>query len=476
MTRLALSLELKSWIRDRRLLALIGALVTTLIVITAWATASDIGQREAQQAASEQARSQWEGRGAANPHGMAHFGDFAFRPTGPLARLDYGVQARLGKVLYMEGHRQNVPLHDDATRAGPLARFSRLDAAFLLQVFVPLMLVFLGATGLAADRQSGRLKLALVQGISARAVLFGHVLALWTLALLLLIVVIATSMITAATLGTDAIPSPGRLAAFSFFYGLFFWVVSGGVVAASVWLRSARAALLALLVIWVAATALLPRVSSGLADAVHPLPSQDAFSAAMQASRADGPDGHNPEDAELDRLRQAMLDEHEVKNVEDLPFNFDGLAMQVDEEFGNQVWDEHFGELRSTLYSQLNLVGLIALLNPFQSIDHLSMAVAGTDLAHDMAFQQQAERYRRGLVEALNREHAYGGSKTGDWSWEAGSEFFAALPQFQYAAPHVELSFRSRALEILGLGLWALLMMMMIRHGADRIETGTLLC
>ena len=101
---------------------------------------------------------------------MAHFGDFAFRPTGPLARLDRGVQARLGKVLRIEGHRQGTPLHSDAARAGSVARFDTPDAAFLLQTVVPLLLIFLGATGLASDRETGRLKLSLVQGASARAV------------------------------------------------------------------------------------------------------------------------------------------------------------------------------------------------------------------------------------------------------------------------------------------------------------------
>ncbi len=476
MTGLILRLELASWRREPRLLALLCAVVVAVIGATVWATVGDIAQGRSQRAAAEAARAQWEGRGAANPHGMAHFGDFAFRPAGPLARLDRGVQARVGKVLFVEGHRQGVPLHADAHRAGSVARFPRLDAAFVLQTIVPLLLIFVGATGLMADRETGRLKLAMVQGVRARSVLYGRFMALWGLALLLLFTVVATSFITTASLGANANPPLGRLVSFLLAHALFFAVVAAAIISASIWLTSARASLLALLASWITATALLPPATAGVAAVLYGLPSQDAFQAEMRASREEGPDGHNPEDAELERLRQATLKEHGVKTVEELPINFDGLAMQVDEEFGNRVWDEHFGALRETLERQVVVGSAVALLNPFQAIDHVSMALAGTDLAHDLAFQQQAESYRRSLVEALNREHAYGGSKTGDWSWKADAEFFASLRVFAYEPPGPMHALRSRIPESIGLVLWALVLLMVLRSGADRLERGALPC
>ncbi|MEM9303068.1 MAG: DUF3526 domain-containing protein [Pseudomonadota bacterium] len=379
-------------------------------------------------------------------------------------------------MLFIEGHRQGVPLHTDAGRGGSVARFARLDGAFLLQTVVPLLLIFLGAAGLAADRESGRLKLLLVQGGNARAILGGHFLILWTLALVLLLVVVTTSLLTSAVMGGGEPPPFGRLGMLLLTHALFFAVVAAASVAATVWFDSARGALLALLAGWVVATVLLPRATAGVAGTLYPLPSQDVFQAEMQAARQAGPDGHNPEDAELERLQAALLAEHGVETVEELPMNFDGIAMQVDEEFGNQVWDEHYGRLRDQLRRQGTVGSAMAILNPFQAVDHISMALAGTDLAHDLAFQAQAEGFRRTLVEALNREHAYGGSKTGDWSWEAPPEFFAALPAYEHASPALATALRPRVPDLTGLVLWLAGLLIAMRTGASRLERGQLMC
>ena len=39
-----------------------------------------------------------------------------------------------------------------------------------------------------------------------------------------------------------------------------------------------------------------------------------------------------------------------------------------------------------------------------------SMTLAGTDLLHELRFRHRVEHYRRDLIGALNREHAYGGA------------------------------------------------------------------
>ncbi|MEM6994170.1 MAG: DUF3526 domain-containing protein [Myxococcota bacterium] len=476
MTALVLRLQLLQWRRDPRLLTLLSVATMLVLGATIWATAGDLAQRDARSTAVHQAREQWEGRGAANPHQMAHFGDFAFRPTGPLARLDRGVQARLGKVVFIEGHRQGVPMHSDVARAGTVARFVRPDAAFMLQTIVPLLLIFLGAAGFARDRETGRLKLKLVQGVGARAVLRGHFVALWGLGLAFVCLVVTSSVVTSAVQGSATVESPARLLGFVVAHTVFMAFVAGAIVVATAWRRTVRAALLTLLAGWVVGTTLLPRATATVSTAAVPLPSQDAFQARMRESREAGADGHNPQDAEVARRRAAMMEEHGVDDVEALPLNFDGIAMQVDEEFGNQVWDEHYGELRRRLAQQVSIASLATLGNPFQAIDHVSMSLSGTDLAHDLAFQEQAEAFRRELIARLNHEHAYGGSKTGEWSWKAPPEFFAGLDTFEYRAPGVAEALGGRTVELLTLALWVLLLLWAQRRAADRLERGTLPC
>ena len=471
-----LGLQLRRWARDRGVLAGLLAMALALAGAAAWATAQDISRQEAAHAAAATARAQWEGKGAAHPHRMSHFGDFAFRPSGPLARLDRGVQARLGKVLRIEGHRQNTPLQADRARAGTLARFDTPDAAFLLQVVVPLLMVFLGAGGLAADRASGRLKLLLVQGARARQVAGAQLLALWGLGVGGLLIVVAASWASSAVLGASPSPAGPRVLGFILSHAIFLAVVSTGVVAATLWLRSARSALLALLAAWVVGTALLPRMTGSLASVLLPLPSQDAFQAALRTAREAGPDGHNEADAVVERRKQELMAEHGVETVDALPLNFGGIAMQLDEDFGNQVWDEHYGQLQARLAQQSRIATGLALLNPFQAIDHVSMALAGTDLAHDLDFQAQAEAYRRTLIRALNHEHAYGGSTSSDRDWTAPAGFYAGLSPFSYTAPSCSTALQPRWLELLALCVWAVALGLMLWRGASLLDRGRLPC
>ena len=476
MMNLIVRLQFACWWRDRRLAAVLLCAVLALVSVSVWSAHSDSAQHEAHGQAATEARQQWEGRGPAHPHSMAHFGDFAFRPSGPLARLDRGVQARLGKVLRIEGHRQGTPLFADATRAGTTARFPRPDAAFFLHTVVPLLLIFLGAMGLAADRESGRLRLSLVQGLSGRSIVGGHFLALWLVGLALLSVIVVASW-GASAFGHSSMPiDAGRMVAFVVVHSVFLAVVSAAVTAASVWIRSGRSALLTLLALWVVGSAILPRVTSSAATALHPLPSRDAFQADIKAARAAGPDGHNPKDAFVAQRRKDILQEYGVDSVKDLPINFDGIAMQLDEEFANQIWDEHHGKLEAKMVRQSQIGHWGATLNPFQSVDHLSMTVAGTDLLHDLAFLHQAESYRRTLVGKLNHEHAYGGSKTGDRSFKATPEFFASIEPFQYTAPTLLEALRHRTIELMSLVFWLLLLIGTFLRGGTRLQRGTLPC
>jgi len=476
MTRLMLQLQLARWWRDRRIAGVLVGAVLMLGLISAWSTYGDIAQRSAHTEAAQTARAQWEGRGAAHPHSMAHFGDFAFRPSGPLARLDRGVQARLGKVLRIEGHRQGTPIHADAARAGTVARYPRPDAAFFLHTVVPLLLMFLGAAGLASDRETGRLRLSLVQGIRARAVATAHFLALWGLGLLMLAVLVLASWVTSLAMGGAAATDLVRLLVFAGTHALFLAIVAAAIVAASVWLRTSKSTLLALLAVWVAGTAVLPRAATSLAGVWHPLPSRDAFQADMQAARAEGPDGHNPKDQFVEQRRQEILDEYGVTSVDALPLDFGGIAMQLDEDFGNRIWDEHRGRLEQRMRRQSEVSSWAATLNPFQAVDHLSMTIAGTDLMHDLDFQREAEGYRRELIGRLNHEHAYGGAKTGERGFKATPAFYASIDPFHYAAPTIGDLFSHRAREFASMWIWCVLLVLTFRIGADRIERGVLPC
>ena len=463
---------LHEWTRLRRsprLVFLLGIVVLALIGTTWWSASTDAQHRARQISAAEQARADWLGRGSANPHNMAHFGDFVFRPSGALARLDSGVQATMGRVLRIEGHRRGMPLSTATSSAGPLARFGRFDPAFLLREVVPLILILVGS-GLVANGRRGRQDWMLAHGASGRTLVLGRAAFLGSLAIgLLSVVMLTTALASAEPLTGAEVP---RFVGLFATYLIFLLLMVTLIVVTSSLARSSTAATFVLIGVWIVGTTILPRVTATLGSTLAPLPSRDAFETAMREARSAEVDGHNPEDQRLAELEAQLMEEHGVSTREELPLNFDGIAMQVDEEVGNVVWDEHFGRLEKRLRQQGHVGRVAALLNPFQSVRAVSMTFAGTDLAHDVAFQDAAEDYRRVLVKALNDKHAYGGSKTGDWSFKADAAFYAGLQPFEYPTTPIGSALQSRVIEIVGLVLWAVLSCGALATAGRRVEIG----
>ena len=111
--------------------------------------------------------------------------------------------------------------------------------------------------------------------------------------------------------------------------------------------------------------------------------------------------------------------------------------MQADEEYGNEVWDKHFGDLYLQLERQKRLIQYSGLINPFSSVQSISMGTAGTDMFHHLDFLRQAEEYRRVFIKTLNDEYAFGGSKTGERGWKADTAFFQSVEDFTYTQPSI---------------------------------------
>lgn len=469
MSRLVFIHEWMRLWRTPRLVALLALAALLLAMTTWWSASTDARQIALQEQAAGEARAQWLGQGATNPHGMAHFGDFLFRPNGPLARIDKGVQAQMGQVLRVEGHSRAIPLATAASAAGPLARFGRFDPAFLLQNIVPLLLILVGA-GLVIEGRSTRREWMLAHGVSARAFLWGQSGFLAAMGLCALVIVIATTVLASPVpLASEDLP---RLAGMFGAYALFLIACSALIVVVSALSRSATAAILVLIGAWIIGTTVLPQATGTLVATIEPLPSRDVFEAAMRETRSAQIDAHNPADRRLAEMEAELMAKYGVSTREDLPVNFDGIAMQIDEEIGNAIWDEHFGALEAQMREQNRIASMVSLFNLFQAIRAVSMTFAGTDLVHDIAFQSEAEDYRRELVGALNHEHAYGGSTTGDWSFETDAAFFAGLAPFEYPATPISAVIGSRFVELAALLLWTLAAFAALVLAGRRLERG----
>ena len=458
--------ELRGILRDGRG-AMILALGALLSVVASWtATSTDQRERQGHAEATEQARAAWLEREPDNPHSRAHYGDFVFRPSGPLAGLDSGLQLVTGRSIRVEAHRQNAAVHVPHREASSLLRFDRLEPSTVLHLVLPLILVLVGFGLVATERETGRLRLLQIQGARPLPLLLAKSLALWTVGAVLCVLVIGTHVAFAD--GVEV----GRTSAYLAVHLLVLWVVAVLVTSLSSRFRRPGPVAGVLLSLWVLGSIVLPRLGAMTASAASPLPGRDAFNAAMQEDREKGLDGHNPRDERRQALEEQILEEYGVADRKDLPINIGGLLMQADEEYGNQVWDQHFGDLEAHLQEQSAIARGFSLINPLHATDRLSMAVAGTGLHGHLAFLRQAEAYRRTLVKSLNDEDAFGGARTGERGWTATPEFYASFETFEYDPPDLGSLLGDHLMELAALVAWALGATGFLVFSARRLEAG----
>ncbi|MEX0995551.1 MAG: DUF3526 domain-containing protein [Flavobacteriaceae bacterium] len=444
--------EWQALIHNKRLIGPLGGISLLLVVIAYFGVQDAKSNQNKKQQAKEEIRQQWESIGDYNPHGAAHYGTYTFKPTTALTALDNGINNTVGTVLQLEGHRQNEIIHSPDSQSLMLSRFGTLKPAVVLQFIIPLLLIFLAFASVSSEKEQGRLKLLLMQGVSSRKLLFSKTISYWIIGVIILLITLGIQLLlfSSDTQG-DLL---NRLLLLFVFYAVFYWIVCAITVYLSAALKNNTAALTSMLALWVLWVIFLPKIAGAFSEETHPLPSRQAFSAAMQEDRSKGIDGHNPLSEQEEKLKDSVLQVYNVEIVDDLPINFDGLVMQADEDFGAKVWDKHFGALETTILQQKKAYQWSGLINPFASLQSLSMGLAGTDNWHHTHFQQEAETYRRVFIKTLNDHHAFGGSKTGDWGWTANQEFYNSISDFDYETPAINQALAVYKTDMAFMGLW----------------------
>ena len=405
-----------------------------------------------QKLAHEHIRAQWNGMEASNPHSAAHYGTYAFKPISVLNSIDEGISSVTGNVLRLEGHRQNDIVFSEASQSLIISKFGKLNPSLIFQFIIPLLLIFFSFNTYISERQTGRLKLMLVQGASLRKIIFSKVLSIWFIGLLLLLLTLFIQII----FNSDNINSDVfiRLSVLFLSYAFYYFILINITILLSVIFKSSTAALSLTVLTWVFWTIFFPTIMGNTTEKLSPLPTRIEFKEAMSEDRSKGIDGHNPRGERRDALEKATLEKYNVDKLEDLPINFSGIVMQEDEEYGNMVWDKHFGNLYIQLEKQKNNYQLSGFINPFAALQNLSMGSSGSDMYHHLDFLNKAESYRRVFIKTLNNEYAFGGSKTGERGWKASNEFFRSVKDFNYELPTF-LSFHTKYLiDIIILLFW----------------------
>ncbi len=262
-----MSLARKDWLefsRDRRLVAL--AVLAPLIALAALTTSYvRVTAHEADRAAAQaQDVATWNDQGARNPHGAAHFGEWAMRPLTAMALLYPGVTPYAGSAVWLEAHSWNPararPVEDQES-VFDLGTFS---IAWALQLVLPLVIFVLAAGLIARERERGTLRPLLAGGVTAPALVRGKLGSLARIAGLLALPVLLAAIMAVAIAGAgDWL----RLLLWCAAYLLYLLVIAAIALAVSALTRTSAQALLILVGFWLAAMLLAPRAGGDLGRA-----------------------------------------------------------------------------------------------------------------------------------------------------------------------------------------------------------------
>lgn len=398
-------------------------------------------------------RKEWDTQSAKDPHSGGHFGTYVVKPGGPVGWFDPGVEPYLGSIAFLEAHVRNEFIHRPAAEMTSARHFGYFSPAFLLQTLAPLLTILFCFSSFAGDRESGVLRQALATGVHPLLLVGGKILG--TLAGVAALM--APSLVAAWWLmqGGGGSPDASRLLALTLGYGLYLLAIANLTVWVSSIAPKSQVALAAMITFWIATTFVLPRTISDLAASRSPLPSKAAFAHRVAQETLNGIDGHDPLDSRRAALLESTLKKYKVNRIEDLPVNFDAIALQASEDYTSALYKREFDQAAAQLESQASFVRSTTLFAPYLAIRNWSMSVAGTDFAHHRRYSEAVEGYRQFLIRRLNEDMA-NNSRTGDYGYFVESEYWEQVPSFEYEEPSLRWSVQSTSGQLGVLALWSL--------------------
>lgn len=433
--------------------AILGVALMAALVVS-WQNSRALNIERARY--QELVRTNWLAQPDRHPHRSAHYGYLAFRPKSSLSFFDSGVDSFAGTSVFLEAHRQNTANFSEARHSNGLLRFGELNLALVLQLLVPLLIFFLGFATIAGERESGTLALVLAQGASSRDIIAGKTLGLLGIvgALSTPLVLLALALWLALSDFRVSADLVARIVLLVAGYGIYAVSCATLAVVVSSFAKTARGALMTLIVIWVFFWIALPRGVQTAGATIFPTPSKLEFDQRLAAELAREGDSHNPDDPKFAEMKRALLAEYGVTDVKQLPFNYNGYVMQKSEEISSTIFSRHFGELIADFQRQNRITELAGLVDPFIAVRSFSMAVAGSDFVAYEYFARQSEDFRYAMVQRLNDLHANEIKAANDRDQKVSHDIWDDFPAFEYREPTLGETVLGQIIPILSLLVW----------------------
>lgn len=449
--------EWHSVFHSRVPMALFGVLliVSLLALCTGWQYVNNFNRQ--QQAAHTQVHDQWVNQPNRHPHRVAHYGYLVFREKSPLSFFDFGLDSYVGNSVFLEAHRQNTINMSEAGFSNGMLRFGELSMAMVMQLLVPLFIIFIGFQTVAGLKQNGVLKILLCQRASYLDVLLGKTAGLTAVSWALFLPILLTSL----GLGTVII-SGGynadaalRIALIVALYALYFMVITMLVVAISAVSKSGKNALMPLVLIWMLFFIVLPKSAQTLGSSLYKAPDKITFEQAILAQVSKQGDSHDPNDPHFASLKAATLKKYGVDSISQLPVNYGALVMQEGENITSRIFNHYFAQLIGTYKSQNAVSTWLGLIDPYLSLRNLSMSLSGTDFDTFTEFQKQTEKYRFEKTKALNEIHLTQIKFKDDSKQKVSAQNWKQQPDFSFRPLSVAKSLAAGTYSLAALLIWA---------------------
>lgn len=434
--------EMRALARDGRALLLALSMLILFAIVLALSVQEHRRHAQEQEKIGASVREQWDKQGVKHPHRGAHFGMYVFRPDSVLSSFDPGINPFAGQVLWLEPHRRNAARFGSSADDTVSQRFGGFTPAFLLTAVMPLLIIGLCFGAVAHERESGTLRMSAATGMGGHAFLLAKFLALLSLCAAFIGLLGAGALVSAP--GDGAIALRAGLLALS--YLAYYAVIIALALAVSARAPSARHALMLLLGLWIAFVFVAPRIAAAGAGQAVKLPGAERFWAALRHDVEHGLPGDGDLEQRSRRFDAALLRKHGVSRLEDLPLGANALRRLDRDAYADQVNELHFNALWRSFERQQAVLNGLGAFSPALAMRSASMALSGSDLAHQRAFEEAAEQYRRYFNRKVDGWDAansvgmrsYDDPYANDRLWQS-VEHFRFAPQAPGAALHAAL-------------------------------------
>ncbi len=450
--------EWASIFRSKIPLALFSVLliVSLLATFTGWQYVSKFNHQ--QKNAHQQVQDQWMSQPNRHPHRVAHYGYMVFREKSPLSFFDFGLDSFVGNSVFLEAHRQNTVNMSEAGFSNGMLRFGELSMAMVLQLLVPLFIIFIGFQTIAGLKQNGVLKILLCQRASYLDILIGKTAGLtavvWALFLpLLLISLIAGNLLITGEIQGETLL---RTLILTILYALYFLIITILVVTVSAVSKSPKNALMVLVLIWMLFFIVIPKSAQTLGGSLHEAPDKITFEQAIEQDVSKQGDSHNPDDPYFAGLKANTLKKYGVDSISALPVNYGALVMQEGENISSNIFNKHFDRLIGIYKSQNAVSSVLGFIDPYLAIRNISMNLSGTDFDSFTAFQKQTEKYRFEKTKKLNEIHLTQIKYQNDSKQKVSAKNWQEQPDFTFQPLTINQNLTAGGLSLTALLAWVL--------------------